>query len=835
MLYFCCDPRRRQGVLASPLNGIDFLEVLDNDAPDPADRQLILLVHLLKVLGDIALAPEQIQIEGGDRIRNIQVTQVTSFADSTVVQVRVDRWGDFSPYRLRFVGGVADDLPPAWIDPILSVVQFSFKVECPSEFDCRTDRTCPPALVSPPDINYLAKDYASFRQLMLDRLSVTLPHWQERNPADLGITLVELLAYVGDYLSYQQDAVTTEAYLHKARRRTSVRRHARLVDYFMHNGCNARTWVQIQVNADNVIVPAKTPLLTRVARQPSLIPPNSSALAEALRQGAIVFETMEEAVLFQAHSEPIRFYTWGSQECCLPKGATRATLRNDGNTSLALAVGMVLVFQEVLSPKTGEPQDADPAHRWAVRLTEVSSQSDPIGGQFANPPNPDPVPLIEIAWDEADALPFALCISSRATSTQEGTYLEDVTIALGNIVLADHGRTLPPEDLEPVPAPHLFRVPVTAGDRCEPVPPKLIAPRYRPVLQNPNVTQAAPYKTQPPAPDTGKPAVDAMQWDIQTVLPAIELTLEDNTPAWTPQRDLLNSSATAREFVAEIEADGFATLRFGDNQNGQRPGGGEQFTAIYRVGNGLEGNIGADTIAHIVSDLGAITQVRNPLPAVGGLEPETIEQVCQQAPFAFSIQQRAVTAKDYAAVAERHPEVQKALATFCWTGSWRTVFVTIDRKGGLPVDEAFRTEIRAFLERFRMAGYDLNVDAPRFVSLEMEMRVCVKPNYFRSQVKAAVLEVFSNRVLPDGRLGVFHPDNFTFGQTVYLSPLYAAAQSIAGVASVQITRFHRQGTPSPIALKTGKLTLSRLEIARLDNDPNFQKWGILHLIMQGGK
>ena len=70
-----------------------------------------------------------------------------------------------------------------------------------------------------------------------------MPDWQERHVPDLGITLVELLAYVGDYLSYYQDAVATEAYLDTARQRISVRRHARLVDYRLHEGCNARAWV----------------------------------------------------------------------------------------------------------------------------------------------------------------------------------------------------------------------------------------------------------------------------------------------------------------------------------------------------------------------------------------------------------------------------------------------------------------------------------------------------------------------------------------------------------------------------------------------------------------
>ena len=98
-----------------------------------------------------------------------------------------------------------------------------------------------------PEINYLAKDYASFRQLILDRLALVMPRWQETHVPDLGIALVELLAYVGDYLSYYQDAVATEAYLGTARQRISVRRHVRLVDYAMHEGCNARAWVTVEL------------------------------------------------------------------------------------------------------------------------------------------------------------------------------------------------------------------------------------------------------------------------------------------------------------------------------------------------------------------------------------------------------------------------------------------------------------------------------------------------------------------------------------------------------------------------------------------------------------
>jgi predicted phage baseplate assembly protein len=298
---------------------------------------------------------------------------------------------------------------------------------------------------------------------------------------------------------------------------------------------------------------------------------------------------------------------------------------------------------------------------------------------------------------------------------------------------------------------------------------------------------------------------------------------------------LLNSAANATEFVVEIDTDGAAYLRFGDDLLGKRPEAGTQFTGTYRVGNGVEGNVGAESLAHIVTGLTAISLVRNPLPAQGGVEPETIEDVRQRAPAAFRTQERAVTEADYAEVTQRDKRVQRAAATFRWTGSWHTVFLTVDRLGGLLVDDPFKISIRDFIERYRMAGYDLEVDAPRFVSLQIDMHVCVKPDYFRSDVKAALLETFSNQILTDGRRGVFHPDNFTFGQTVYLSPLITAAQAVDGVESVQVTVFQREGQDDVKPLQTGFLPMGRLEIARCDNDRNFAERGVFVLTMGGGK
>jgi predicted phage baseplate assembly protein len=253
------------------------------------------------------------------------------------------------------------------------------------------------------------------------------------------------------------------------------------------------------------------------------------------------------------------------------------------------------------------------------------------------------------------------------------------------------------------------------------------------------------------------------------------------------------------------------------------------------VGNGLRGNVGTGAIAHVVSNDSGIERVRNPLPAWGGVEMERIEDVRKNAPVAFRTQERAETPADYAEVAGRHQQLQRAAATARWTGSWHTVFVTADRWGGRLVDDAFEDELRGHLERYRLAGHDLEIDAPHYVPLELEMRVCAEPDYFRSDVKAALLEVFSNRTLPGGRRGVFHPDHFSFGQAVYLSRLYAAALAVDGVASVLVTRFQRWGAPSDEPLRNGVLELARLEIARLDNDPNYPERGVFRVTVEGGK
>src|SRR5262249_8357849 len=161
--------------------------------------------------------------------------------------------------------------------------------------------------------------------------------------------------------------VANEAYLNTARQRISVRRHSRLVDYYLHEGCNARAFVHFTVTPGSgpQFLPRHSRLFTTAPDVPTVIEPGSAEERKARAAGVLTFETTHDATLHVALNK-LHFYTWGDEDCCLPRGATRATLE----TKLAeLQVGDFLVFQEVRSPTTPNDSDADRTHRHVVRLT----------------------------------------------------------------------------------------------------------------------------------------------------------------------------------------------------------------------------------------------------------------------------------------------------------------------------------------------------------------------------------------------------------------------------------------------------------------------------------
>jgi Baseplate J-like protein len=1071
MIYACCDQNRRAAILSHPsLNGIDYLEI-----PDATTLvgQCHLELHCLKPAPQ-NLTTDNVLIAGGESITGITATSIqakpaAAGQASLILEITTSVAGEFSPYTLSLVNSLESAQGDSFavtevldgFDPQLAQVTFSFKVDCGPYFDCKPPAPdCAPATPTPPPINYLAKDYGTFRQILLDRMNQLLPNWGAATEADLGVVLAELVAYAGDQLSYQQDAVATEAYLLTARSRISLRRHALLVDYRVHDGANARAFVCVEVRAPMFMDHTVTRFYTITPGAPATLLGNEQA---ALDAGVVVFEPMQDANLFP-ELNTTNFYTWGDLNCCLPQAATEATLAGSYPN---LQAGDVLIFKEVMGPQTGAAADADIRHRYAVRLTAVTTLNgqgqplvDPLfdvtGAPIVNGTQ-QPQPVTEIQWSADDALPAPLCLSSTfLADTGDLTTLINVSVAMGNVVLADHGLSMPATPLPVVPESTLNVRPSPTADRCTPTQPSPLPVRYRPQLIDSPVTQAVPLEiagspvttaavplvtnglvslpdsngytalmlgannvaqwpqwfgvqatlnpgppesltlqvvfsppgmppgtlpvvletfanlsspaeaidqinaqsqlivasaaaettlpgsvaagptmllnqgpvslldegsmtayltvqptntaTWPPLfavvtqgnlsdptefnvlllynspfgavggaqlpavllsysnvslataatmfaappsmlrvatfeeqPNPALSAYDLMNYDPAAAVPVITLTSELNGAVlnWTAAPDLLADGPTDTNFVVEIESDGAATLRFGDGTNGMMPGSNTAFAAQYRIGNGTAGNVGAESLLLFAGDP-RIAACTNPLPATGGVDPETSAQIQRRAPQAFLTQERAVTMQDYINVTEGYPQITDAAATLRWTGSWYTVFDAAEPAGGGALNKATLKSLTKYVNQYRLAGQDLKLEGPDYVSLTITLTVCVDPAYFQTQVQHALEQVLGAGIQPNGQPGVFAPANFQLGQSVYLSPIYTAARSVAGVTTVTATVFQPQSVPlttppTQVYINAGEIKMGAFQVARMANDPSLPANGQLTLNMQGGK
>ncbi|MBT2369862.1 putative baseplate assembly protein [Streptomyces sp. ISL-10] len=948
------DEHRRAAVRDAGLAGIETVTV------DPERRTLT--VSFFGTLPQ-RLDRHSFLIEGGRRISGIRVLRVGHHTEpdsrrrsADRLVLTLDRPGDDSLYQLRALG---------WgFDRRYDRMEFTFRPAglVPPDHAPAVDGHLPSRHPAP-SIDYLAKDYASFRRLLLERLALTMPEWTERRAPDLGVTLVELLAHIGDRLSYQQDAVATEAYLDTARLRTSVRRHARLVDYPMHDGCAARTVVCVETKARRKV--HLDSLAFTSFPEHGVLQASSPEISVATLKSSPhpVYRPMERrnVVLHPAHNS-ISLWAWGEDEYHLHTGATRATLLDQaspghgGGRVLKLVPGDVLVFEEVLGPGSGHEADRDPTHRQAVRLTDVTRDVDVLSG----------TQVLDVAWADEDALTFPLCVRSRDTA--HGCPVE-VAVARGNAVLVEHGIEnvwLPEDTAEevPVPGPVTTRTPgapplprhaqdpgrprpfvATLGgtpvtrSAPHPRPADVAAAQARQLLRiadrardrlldlqhaaaNPSpddrayfgrlfgtqlldgllddegpgraltpllarfdeylepelrrlealarrarsgyvldgaetgweLTQTwgedAARAVHPDNPALHGPVSAALNPDPREALPQVRIVCceEDDTHpehAWTPRRDLLASGPRDRHVVGETDDDGVLRIRFGDGRAGAAPTPGTTLCATYRTGNGRAGNLGSEAVNRIVcreTELKCVTRVRNPVPATGGTDPESVAEVRLAAPREpFRKLLRAVTAEDYATLAARRPDMQRAAAALRWTGSWYEADVALDPIGTYDVPHRLLEDVRSSLYRFRRIGHDVVTRPALQVPLDVALDVLVEDDHIAGHVREALLTRLRPGVRPDGGRGFFDPDALTFGTPVRASELVAVAVSVPGVRHADVIRLRRLhspshgGRPGPDVPPSGELRLGALEIARLDADVTRPENGRLTLRLRGGR
>ncbi len=819
------------------LNGLRLALVALPAGPNPDHADLELRFynnrHVQDILDEITADPPRagqiFRVRGGTRVPagpasgQVQVHTVSGI-DATRLSLRVVPVGDYSTYTLELVWNAS------LIDPFFSTLGFKFRPGCFTN-DCAPrleGRPLPPG----PDIDYLAKDYDSFRHTLMAAMAQRVPDWASTSEADHDQVLIDLFAAAADELSDYQDRVMAEAYLATTRKRVSLARHARLVDYHLSEGNQASTWLALEI-------------LTGQA-------PFALAAEElVVSTGADPSET--GVVSFTSHQRPLpsagrqrldpllnrlRLHTWRDAQPALAAGSTSADLVPlSGLATQADAEALrdlvrnsqwrELVIAEMLNPLTGAVPGRNPRKRQLLRLR---SGADAAEALF------DPVTLtwlVRVHWRDEDALRFDYSFTTFCGTPPVPVH--DVSLFFGNLLPVHEGRPMTarfheigsvlPSDAAELKHRYYLRMD-RYGDGHDWVLAEL--PDEGPLAYRPAASGLAPSGEEPAR---------------STLRVTIEPGGGGAADTWDEVESLVHSDDSAENgdhFMVETDERGRSLLRFGNGRNGRLLPPGAVIHAEYQIGSGHDGNVGADQLTH-PRDLtgalsGVITAAWNPFDVTDGRDPESPDKIRRNAPEAFRTRQlRAVTLADYVKRAEEVPGVSRAVARYAWTGSWRTVRVVIDPQGTTVLDEALRADVAAHLEAVRLIGEDLELRPPRYVPLDIRISVCADPEYWREDLRFVLEQEFSDGWTADGRPGFFNVDQWSFGQALHRSMIEGRIHRVPGIRHVMAITMKRFNAPTPGVPGLEVLEMRFDEVVLLSNDPSHLERGLIRFDVQGGR
>jgi len=822
--------RRAKVLVSQVVNGIDFVEIANQ-------AQTLMRVHFLNAVA-VEGAIGTPTITGGETIPTVPVLPILpsdwGWDDGHVVlTLRVAAPGDFSTYTLTLPGLTGQSPPPSTkLDPFFDHVAFSFKAGCPSDLDCQTTPApCPPLTGNAPPIDYMAKDFLSFRQALLDFSTLRYPSWQERSEADFGVMFLEALSAVADELSYTQDRVASEASLLTATQRRSVQRHARLVDYEPLPPVSANTVLQFEVGAG----------VTGIAHGIAAIAPGPDGTPITFETGLGLLDLSPAPpanVLWNRTAPvPITGYWFDDSEQCLPAGATHMHV---GGHGYGFQPGqMILIETQPASP-------GDPVIRQIVHLLQIGDPGGPPAvevfdsllppiGNTGSPPPAGPTPVTRITWQSGDKLTAARDLSQ--------------TTVIGNLAVATQGRRVTEAFVIGAQLAGIANSVPSAIERTGPQP--LIAPGVcgsPPAIRLYTLANAPlAWLPQPvsdpsllPVPEIvlsqmQKQAATPISWSwVRTLLKALPL---DNSFTIDPVSYRTLGTNTDGSVQSDYNGDGGDTIRFGDGVFGMNPAAEMQFSVTYRYGAGAAGNVAADAVTQLASSASAqgYTGVTNPLPASGGADAQTLQAIQRLAPQAFrATPLRAVLASDYAAAAQTQSWVKRAGTVFRWTGSWLTTMTTPEPVASEQIQIDDRIALINLLNRYRMAGAESYVPDPDYVSIDLVVELCALANAFAAQVKQAVTAAVSPIGAGAAR-AFFAISRFVFGQPLQRSALEAAIQAIPGVAGVTCINYRRRDLTTSFSEMGDVVTVGASQIIRCDNDPSRPNNGSLAVIVRGGR
>lgn len=786
------------------------------------------------------------RLPAGQAAGMVQVQTIAKDADQTVLQVTVQPVGDYSTYKLRL--NTAEFANQIVIDPLFSEIDFKFRPGC-FNINCAPDSSPGLEPRDEPVIDYLAKDFDSFRHTMIAAMMQRIPNWQPSSEADLDQVLLELFSAAADELSDYQDRVMNEAYLSSARKRVSLARHARLMDYHIHQGNQASTWLALEIATDFRSAPEAGETVQYFVAKDFVV----QAGTRDNPSSAIPFMAREPKRVHPLVNR-MSIYTWGDAIPSLLAGDTAADLKlwlvdaldvateaTDKKSAIAvqelIRSGVIdqLLVQEHLNPATGTVNGYNPRKRQLLKLLSGADGAEATYDPTTAPAGYDPVndlPInsakwfVRVRWEARDQLKHNYCFT---VNCPDAGRIENVSLFHGNLVEVCHGSLQkatfkePGAELTTSNEFHFERL-GARGAICTLHDHPLAYRDTKPGGDEPTQSTLSVWVEQPGG----------------------------GGDFWDEVSNLIHSDDTDENgdhFIVETDEESFSRIRFGNGTNGKELPENAIVECTYQIGDGLDGNIGLgklinfdpaavnflklDGNSKVASDGSTIIRCWNPFDIQNGRAPEPAAEIIRRAPEAYRLRQlRAVTLNDYVKRAEELPEVSRAAAAYSWTGSWRTVRITIDPRGAMTLEEPVVEKISRYLNAVRLIGEDLEIRPPQFVPLEITLRLCARPEFWSENLKDVLEQEFSAGWTPDGRQGFFHPDRWTFGQSLRSSQIIGQALAVEGVEHVISLTMSRWNIPNSTV---DDMTVKENEIIQVLNDPDHMEKGFIVLDVQGGR
>jgi len=856
--------RRAARLAAKGLNGLRHVLVTLQPAAAPTEAVAEVFFHNTNGLAALlAAGPAAWTFSGGRRVPagpgpdETKVSAVLA-GSATSLKLSLKPLGDYSAYSL--------EIHHPLIDPLFAGLLLKFRPGCfDSPCHC-VDKPLPPPAPAP-KIDYLAKDYDSFRHTLITAMMQRVPGWQVSSEADLDQVVIDLIAAAGDELSDYQDRVMNEAWLATCRKRVSLARHARLTGYHIHQGAQASTWVALLLDpalsggGDGNMVKAFTLGTAELIVRTGGLTRQAEDEIFATRQ---IHLRPEFRARFHPWLNHLRVHTWEGTRTVLKAGTTSADLLPDKPAAgqpeaVALAAFLLgapalpggfprpphtLLLQEHLNPSTGLPAGAGWEKRQLVRLTQAQAMQDPMAGQW----------FVRVAWRTEDALRADYTLTAQPVGQPE---VPDVSLFHGNLVTVHHGQpvraSLLPAgtDIETQRALDLAKgIMIDAYGHWHATPRGGLAVwPVAPLAYRPTTPSAPPVTTLRPLRYN---AAGDDRHALDDAVAQATVTTGGVDEVWDEVISLVHSDDTQENgdhFAAETDELGRTVLRFGNGVNGRALASDAVISAICQQGGGVSGNVGAGSLQHF----GPLPEVPlppvpmppqpmpvlscwNPFDVTSGCSPEAPAKVLRAAPEAWQVEQaRAVTLADYAARAQEVPGVARAVARYAWTGAWRTVRVAIDPAGRLDLPEVLRQRVARHLEAVHLLGEDVEIRAPRWIPVEINLAICLRPEMWAQDVHADLEREFSTGWTADGRPGFFHPDQWTFGQALHRSQIEGRVHRVAGVEHLTFLTMKRFNAPTPGSGTATAIEVGIDEIIQVLNDPDSRETGTIRFTLQGGR